>query len=140
MINSSEQGKRSFPPTTPFLDRKPLGKGTYGSLLPLLKLKFILMFYRILHQTMKTIIQQYNEWQFNPVDRVREMTIFLETALISQQYATTENLRHLEKGLTITQYLRHLERIACCQISVAEYIGKPVRSSPVMAYCPIIPV
>jgi hypothetical protein len=91
---------------------------------------------------MKTIIQQYNEWQFsaNPADRLRERALFLENALISQQYATTSNLSDLERGLTCAQYLRHLERIACCQITITEYVGKPVRSSPVMAYCPIIPV
>jgi hypothetical protein len=87
-------------------------------------------------------MRQYNEWSFstNPAARLREMTIFLETALISQQYATTEHLLQLERGLTGAQYLRHLERVACGQMSVAEYIGKPVRSSPVMAYCQIIPM
>ncbi len=86
-------------------------------------------------------MQQYNEWQFStdPIRRMREMTLFLENALISHQYATTSSLSELERQLSFAQYLRQLERIACSQMTITEYIAS-ARPVPMMAYCPIIPV
>ena len=92
---------------------------------------------------MNTIMRQYNEWPFSihPTIRMREMTIFLENALISQRYATTNSLCELERGLSCAQYLRQLERIACRRVSVDEYMSKSeCEVSHMMAYCPIMPM
>jgi hypothetical protein len=87
-------------------------------------------------------MRQYNEWPFStdPIRRMREMTIFLENALISQRYATTSNLSELERGLSSDQYLRQLERIACRRVSVDEYMSKSERPVPIIAYSPIMPM
>ena len=88
-------------------------------------------------------MRQYNEWPFSihPTIRIREMTIFLENALISQRYATTYSLCELERGLSCVQYLRQLETIACRRVSVDEYMSKSEFDvSPMMAYCPIMPM